>query len=115
MLCSGKIYYDLDGHDHRADANNVAVARVELLYPWPKQQIRDLIASYPNLTEILWMQEEPQNMGGWKVMSQRMPDLLPDGVECGYIGRPQRSSPSEGYPAAHRSEQERIVLTALAG
>jgi multifunctional 2-oxoglutarate metabolism enzyme len=115
VLCSGKVYYDVDGHERRATAERVALARVELLYPWPKAQIRELIASYPNLEEILWLQEEPQNMGAWKVMSRRMPDLLPKGISLGYVGRPQRASPSEGYPAAHRTEQERIVLTALAG
>ena len=52
-------------------------------------------------------------MGAYKVMARRMPELMPEGVDFGYIGRPQRASPSEGYPAAHRSEQERIVLTAL--
>ncbi len=61
------------------------------------------------------MQEEPQNMGAWKVTSRRMPELVPEGVEFRYVGRPQRASPSEGYPPAHRSEQERIVLTALTG
>ena len=59
------------------------------------------------------MQEEPRNMGAWKVMSRRMPDLLPEGVELTYIGRPGRASPGEGYSAAHAREQERIVLTAL--
>ena len=54
-------------------------------------------------------------MGAWSVMARRLPELLPDGVELSYVGRPQRSSPSEGYPAAHRLEQERIVLTALEG
>jgi 2-oxoglutarate dehydrogenase E1 component len=54
-------------------------------------------------------------MGAWKIMSRRMPELIPEGVEFGYIGRPQRAAPSEGYPAAHRSEQERIVLTTFEG
>jgi len=54
-------------------------------------------------------------MGAWSVMYRRLPEVLPDGVELDYVGRPQRASPSEGYPAAHRSEQERIVLTALEG
>ena len=89
----------------------MAIARVELLYPFARDQIRELIASYPNLKEIVWAQEEPQNMGAWSVMSRRMPELVPEGVEFRYVGRPQRASPSEGYPAAHRSEQERIVLT----
>jgi 2-oxoglutarate dehydrogenase E1 component len=63
----------------------------------------------------VWAQEEPKNMGAWSVMARRLPELLPDGVELQYTGRPQRSSPSEGYPVAHRLEQERIVLTALEG
>jgi 2-oxoglutarate dehydrogenase E1 component len=115
VLCSGKIYYDMDGHESRASATSVAIARVELLYPFAKEQIAQLIASYPNVREIVWTQEEPQNIGAWKVMFHRMPDLTPEGIELRYVGRPQRASPSEGYPAAHRSEQERIVLTALAG
>ncbi len=115
VLCSGKIYYDIDGHERREGAKSVAIARVELLYPFAKTQINELIASYPNLEEIVWVQEEPQNMGAWKVMFRRMPQQLPDGVEFRYIGRPQRASPSEGYPVAHRLEQERIVLTALTG
>jgi 2-oxoglutarate dehydrogenase E1 component len=113
VLCSGKVYYDMEGHERRDDAESVAIARVELLYPFAKQQIRELIASYPNLKEIVWAQEEPKNMGAWKVMTRRIPELVPEGVEFRYVGRPERASPSEGYPAAHRSEQERIVLTAL--
>jgi multifunctional 2-oxoglutarate metabolism enzyme len=114
VLCSGKVYYDMDGHDRRAEATDTAIARVELLYPFARDQIRALIERYPNLERILWVQEEPKNMGAWSVMARRMPELVPEGVEFGYVGRPQRSSPSEGYPVAHRSEQERIVLTALA-
>jgi 2-oxoglutarate dehydrogenase E1 component len=115
VLCSGKLYYDLDGHDHRATAESVAIARIELLYPFAHDQIAELIASYPHLKQIIWAQEEPRNMGAWSVMSRRMPELVPDGVDFRYVGRPPRASPSEGYPAAHRSEQERIVLTALEG
>ena len=81
----------------------------------PATSSSGLIASYPNLKKIVWAQEEPKNMGAWSVMARRLPELLPDGVELQYIGRPQRSSPSEGYPVAHRLEQERIVLTALEG
>jgi 2-oxoglutarate dehydrogenase E1 component len=114
-LCSGKIYYDIDAAPKRETAENVAVARVELLYPFAKEQLVELIASYPNLTEIVWVQEEPRNMGAWSVMQRRMPELVPEGVELGYIGRPPRASPGEGYAVAHTKEQERIVLTALMG
>ena len=90
----------------------VAIARVELLYPFAKEQLTELIAGYPNLKEIVWVQEEPRNMGAWTVMQRRMPELVPEGVEFGYVGRPPRASPGEGYPVAHTTEQERIVLTA---
>ncbi len=114
-LCSGKIYYDIDAAPKREEVENVAVARAELLYPFAKEQLTELIASYPNLKEIVWVQEEPRNMGAWSVMQRRLPDLLPEGVELGYIGRPPRASPGEGYAVAHTKEQERIVLTTLMG
>ena len=113
VLCSGRIYHDMDAAAPRESAENVAVARVELLYPFPGQQIAELIKSYPNLKEVVWTQEEPANMGAWSVMRRRLPDLLPEDVTLEYVGRPERSSPSEGYSVAHIREQERIVLTAL--
>ncbi len=115
VLCNGKVFYDIDQHDRREAATTAAVARVELLYPFARNELRTLIGSYPNLKKVVWAQEEPKNMGAWSVMARRLPELLPDGVELQYTGRPQRSSPSEGYPVAHRLEQERIVLTALEG
>ena len=113
VLCTGKVFWDIDGSERRDVAEDVAIARVELLYPFAKEQLSELILSYPNLEEIVWAQEEPRNMGGWKVMSRRLPDLLPEGVELGYVGRPTRASPGEGYSISHAREQERIVLTAL--
>jgi len=113
VLCTGKVFWDIDASERRAAAENVAIARVELLYPFAKEQLRELIGSYPNLKEIVWAQEEPRNMGCWKVMSRRLPDLMPEGIELGYVGRPTRASPGEGYSVAHAREQERIVLTAL--
>jgi multifunctional 2-oxoglutarate metabolism enzyme len=113
ILCTGKIFWDIDASERREAAENVAIARVELLYPFAKEQLSELIASYPNLKEIVWVQEEPRNMGCWKVMSRRLPDLMPEGITLGYVGRPTRASPGEGYSVAHAREQERIVLTAL--
>jgi 2-oxoglutarate decarboxylase len=113
VLCTGKIYYDMDGSDRRALAEDVAIARVEMLYPFAKSRLEEVIAGYPNLKEIAWVQEEPRNMGAWKVMSRRFPQVLPEGIKLTYIGRPGRASPGEGYAAAHALEQERIALTAL--
>jgi 2-oxoglutarate dehydrogenase E1 component len=113
VLCTGKIYYDMDANERREAADTIAIARVELIYPFAKEQLTELIASYPNLKEVVWAQEEPRNMGCWKVMSRRLPDLMPEGVTLEYVGRPTRASPGEGYSIAHAREQERIVLTAL--
>jgi multifunctional 2-oxoglutarate metabolism enzyme len=112
-LCSGKIYYDLKGHATRENNEGVAISRVELLYPFPQSQIEDEIARYPNLREVVWVQEEPRNMGARAHMSPRLLQMLPSSLEFGYIGRPERASPGEGYPAAHTAEQNRIIRTAL--
>jgi 2-oxoglutarate dehydrogenase E1 component len=113
LLCSGKIYYDLSGHADRANRSEMAIGRVELLYPFPQMEIMELIDSYPNLTEVVWVQEEPRNMGARAHMSPRLMQILPERLEFGYIGRPERAAAGEGYPAAHAVEQNRIVATAL--
>jgi 2-oxoglutarate dehydrogenase E1 component len=113
VLCSGKIYYDIVGHDERDAARDVAVARVELLYPFPKKELQELFASYPNLKEILWVQEEPKNMGARSFMKYRLDEVIPEGVSYDYVGRELRASPGEGYAVAHRREQDRIVRVAL--
>ncbi len=113
VLCSGKIFYDLKGHATRENNEGVAISRVELLYPFPQTQIEEEISRYPNLREVAWVQEEPRNMGARAHMSPRMLQMLPSSLEFGYIGRPERASPGEGYPAAHTQEQTRIIRTAL--
>ncbi len=113
VLCTGKIYYDLVGHPDRQGNEAVAVGRVELLYPFPEGQILALINRYPNLREVVWAQEEPRNMGARAHMFPRLMQILSGEVHFGYIGRPERASPGEGYPAAHAAEQSRIVRTAL--
>ncbi|HWT25857.1 MAG TPA: multifunctional oxoglutarate decarboxylase/oxoglutarate dehydrogenase thiamine pyrophosphate-binding subunit/dihydrolipoyllysine-residue succinyltransferase subunit, partial [Solirubrobacteraceae bacterium] len=113
ILCSGKIYYDLKGHATREGNEGVAISRVELLYPFPQRQILDEVGRYPNLREVLWVQEEPRNMGARAHMSPRLLQILPSALEFGYVGRPERASPGEGYPAAHTMEQTRIIRTAL--
>ena len=114
VLCQGKIYYDIVGHEDRERATSVAVARIEQLYPFPVEQAGALLRSYPNLREVVWAQEEPQNMGAWRPIRHRLEEAKPEGVPLLYVGRPWRASPSEGYPTAHVREQDRIVRAALA-
>jgi 2-oxoglutarate dehydrogenase E1 component len=113
VLCTGKIYYDLKGHATRENNEGVAISRVELLYPFPQEQIMEEVERYPNLREVVWVQEEPRNMGARAHMSPRMLHMLPSSLEFGYVGRPERASTGEGYPAAHTAEQNRIIRTAL--
>ncbi|HEY2536409.1 MAG TPA: multifunctional oxoglutarate decarboxylase/oxoglutarate dehydrogenase thiamine pyrophosphate-binding subunit/dihydrolipoyllysine-residue succinyltransferase subunit, partial [Solirubrobacteraceae bacterium] len=113
VLCTGKIYYDLVGHPDRPKHDGLAVGRVELLYPFPEGQILALLNRYPRLEEVVWVQEEPRNMGPRAHMFPRLMQIMPDGMGFGYIGRPERASPGEGYPAAHIAEQSRIVATAI--
>ena len=113
VLCSGKVYYDLVGHELRSASGSIAVGRVEQLYPFPTAATADLVRSYPGLRELVWVQEEPQNMGPWRAIRHRLEEALPDGVSLRYVGRPWRASPSEGYPTAHLREQDRIIGEAL--
>ena len=113
ILCSGKVYYDLTLAPARVQATQVAIGRVELLYPFPREELATLTRGYPNLREIVWVQEEPRNMGPQKFMLPQLRELVGPDVTVRDIGRPERSSPAEGYPAAHQAEQARIVAAAL--
>ncbi|HEX3267447.1 MAG TPA: 2-oxoglutarate dehydrogenase E1 component [Gaiellaceae bacterium] len=113
VLCSGKVYYDLVGHELRQEAGWIAVGRLEQLYPFPVDAAAALVRSYPSLEEVVWTQEEPQNMGAWRAIRHRLEEALPPGVRLRFAGRPWRASPSEGYPTAHLKEQDRIVREAL--
>ncbi|MGH3009620.1 MAG: multifunctional oxoglutarate decarboxylase/oxoglutarate dehydrogenase thiamine pyrophosphate-binding subunit/dihydrolipoyllysine-residue succinyltransferase subunit, partial [Gaiellaceae bacterium] len=113
VLCQGKVYYDIEGHEERANASGVAVARLEQVYPFPVERAKELLDGYPNLTELVWVQEEPQNMGAWRGIRHRLEEAKPEGVPLIYVGRPWRASPSEGYPTSHLREQDRIVRAAL--
>jgi multifunctional 2-oxoglutarate metabolism enzyme len=114
ILCSGKVYYDLMLAPARAQAGHVAIGRVELMYPFPGEELATLVRGYPNLKEIVWVQEEPRNMGPQKFMLPQLRELVPPAITLQAIARPERSSPAEGYPAAHQVEQARIVAAAFA-
>ncbi len=113
VLCSGKVYYDIAGHEERDAASHISVARVELLYPFPEEDLVELIESYPNLERVVWVQEEPRNMGPRAFMRRRMAKILPERLSYDYVGRQLRASTGEGYSAAHKREQARIVRVAL--
>jgi len=113
LLCSGKIYYDLVASELYAKMKKTAIVRIELLSPMPADEINDLLDTYPNLKQLVWVQEEPKNMGARAYARRRLLEKLRKPLDIGYAGRGYRASPSEGYPGAHAVEQERVVKMAL--
>ncbi len=113
VLCSGKIYYDLIAEAEKLTEHRPAIVRIEQLYSFPWQEIRVVLAHYPALEEMVWAQEEPRNMGAWIYLRSKLAEVMPHQAELRYVGRPERASPAEGYPAAHAAEQARIVAEAL--
>jgi 2-oxoglutarate dehydrogenase E1 component len=113
VLCSGKVYYDLLAEAEKLGDDRPAVVRVEQLYTFPEADLRAVLEGYPGMKELVWAQEEPKNMGAWTYIAPKLRGLLGEGVELEYVGRPERASPAEGYPAAHAAEQTRIVAAAL--
>ena len=110
VFCTGKLFYDLTAKERPA---NIAVARVEELYPWPAEQISRIVDLYPNVVEVAWAQEEPKNMGAWSYVAPRLRACTGNAMLIRYIGRPERASPAEGYVTSHQEEQARIVADAL--
>jgi 2-oxoglutarate dehydrogenase E1 component len=113
VLCTGKVYYDLLAEAEKMQEQRPAVVRIEQLYSFPWQEIRVVLARYQALEEMVWAQEEPRNMGAWIYLRSKLAEVLPHRAELRYVGRPERASPAEGYPAAHAAEQARIVADAL--
>jgi 2-oxoglutarate dehydrogenase E1 component len=113
VLCSGKVYYDIMAGAASVDRSRIAIGRVEQLYTFPGPEITALLARYPLVREVSWVQEEPRNMGAWSYLEPRLRNALRPGLPLRYVGRPERASPAEGYPAAHAAEQKRIVEEAL--
>jgi 2-oxoglutarate dehydrogenase E1 component len=113
LLCSGKVYYDIVGHEGYEQVERAAVARLDQLYPFPVPACAELLRSYPALEELVWVQEEPQNMGAFRQIRHRLEESLPAGVRLVYAGRPWRASTSEAYPTAHMAEQDRLVRAGL--
>jgi len=113
VLCSGKLFYDLAGSELREGARTVAIARLEELYPFPSRETQQLVARYPNLEEVVWVQEEPRNMGALAFVGPRLRTVVSREVKLNYVTRPERASPAEGKHIDHLVDQARIIGEAL--
>jgi 2-oxoglutarate dehydrogenase E1 component len=113
VLCSGKVFYDLEAGRGETPSARAAIVRLEQFYPFPENRLKEIIASYPNLREIFWTQEEPRNMGGWTFVRSRLEAIKPANAVLKYIGRTASASPATGSYAIHELEQKQIVDEAL--
>lgn len=115
VLCSGKVYVDLVSSEQRSKSPAVAIARVEQLYPLPMDDLRPVLEAYPQLEEVVWLQEEPANMGAWEFIRPCLTEMIGGRWPLRYIGRPRRASPAEGSSAWHAVNQAAIVKQAYDG
>jgi 2-oxoglutarate decarboxylase len=115
LMCSGKVYYDLLPEAEKLGEDRPAIIRLEQLYTFPWNELREVLPRYGQATELIWVQEEPLNTGAWRYIEAKLRELVAEGhpMQIRYVGRPERASPAEGYPAAHLAEQSRIVREAL--
>jgi len=112
ILCSGKVYYDLLEAREKREQKNVAIIRIEQLYPYRPDEIRSIVETYPAEADLCWVQEEPWNMGAWFFMRARLPEIFGDRpITC--VARDESASPATGSSAAHKLEQSRLVDRAL--
>jgi 2-oxoglutarate dehydrogenase E1 component len=115
VFCSGKVFYDLIEARRARGLINVAIIRIEQLYPFPKEAFDDAIALYPDTREIIWCQEEAQNQGAWDQIKHRFHYLIEDGKHPYYVGRPASAAPAVGHRSVHVEQQERLIDEALTG
>jgi 2-oxoglutarate dehydrogenase E1 component len=113
VLCSGKIAVDLMTSERREKAAGVAICRVEQLYPFPVDEIQQVVDGYPGLDEVIWVQEEPENMGAWEFARPLLEELLRDRLPVRVVARPRSSSPAEGSAARHARIQQLLIERAL--
>jgi len=114
IMCSGKVYYDLVKARETKKSKDTAIIRVEQLYPFPHKSFAAELKKYPNVTELVWCQDEPQNQGAWFFIQHNILENMHDGQKLGYAGRPPSASPACGYAHLHQEQQKALVDAAFA-
>jgi 2-oxoglutarate dehydrogenase E1 component len=114
VACSGKVYYDLVKHREAKGADDVAIIRVEQLYPFPHKAFAAELKKYPNATDIVWCQDEPQNQGAWFFIQHNIHENMQSGQKLGYAGRAASASPAVGYSHLHQDQQKALIEAAFA-
>lgn len=113
IFCTGKVYYELLEQRLEKKIDNIALIRIEQLYPFPEKVCQQVFKPYHHTKDIVWCQEEPQNQGAWPTMQANLVNLLEKGQSLSYVGRPSAASPAVGYHAVHEEEQKKLIAQAL--
>jgi 2-oxoglutarate dehydrogenase E1 component len=113
VLCAGKVYYDLLAERQKRKVKNIALIRMEQFYPFPHDELGDMMSLYPNVQEVVWCQEEPRNLGGFSFVRPYLEEHLPGGLVPRYVGRARAASPATGSHKQHDEEQQSLVNEAL--
>jgi 2-oxoglutarate dehydrogenase E1 component len=113
LMCSGKVYFLLNAERVKQKIEDVAIVRVEQLYPFPQKEVQAILAKYRNAGEVCWVQEEPRNRGAWDFMRDRLSGMLPETAVLTYCGRDEAASPATGSAKAHVIEEKELVAHAL--
>jgi 2-oxoglutarate decarboxylase len=113
LLCAGKLYYELLKERDKRKGSRLAIVRLEQLYPFPEWNLSEALAAFPNMREVCWIQEEPQNMGAWNFVSRHIPAALPFGRDFRYLGRPEMASPASGSMRLFKKEQQALIYKAF--
>ncbi|MBS9424902.1 2-oxoglutarate dehydrogenase E1 component [Photorhabdus caribbeanensis] len=113
VLCSGKVYYDLLEQRRKNEQTDVAIVRIEQLYPFPHQDVQSTLEQYAHVHDFVWCQEEPLNQGAWYCSQHNFREVIPFGASLRYAGRPASASPAVGYTSVHQQQQQELVNDAL--
>lgn len=113
VMCSGKVYYDLLDQRRENELNNIAIVRIEQLYPFPQQELEKIVEQYSHVKDWVWCQEEPQNQGAWYCSQHHFLQAIPSGAKLTYAGRAASASPAVGYISVHNQQQKALIEDAL--
>jgi 2-oxoglutarate dehydrogenase E1 component len=113
VLCSGKVYFDLLAERRKREISDIAIVRIEQLYPFPRHPLREILDNYTGADEVVWCQEEPRNQGAWYQVRHHLRAIKHGDQSLGYAGRPPSASPACGYLQLHLAQQQALIETAL--
>lgn len=114
LVCSGKVYYDLVNTRRERGRNDTAIIRLEQIYPFPHKAFGDEMQKFPNLSEVIWVQDEPQNQGAWFQIQHNILGQMESGQKLAFAGRPASAAPAVGYYYKHIAQQKELLAQAFA-